>query len=348
MRPKPSLAAKSGVGELAARESEAPNASARERERGELQPPIWPAGLRFCGPYCFLALRTASVDQAAMIAQQSSLSAAKSALENELAALKDVFGKGKKIAPPSTKVQIDVRLDEIVLRALEKKPELRYQQVSEVKTMVETISRSKPNSKPKMSMKRSTVLFTIIAIIIGISLVYKVVQTHRISQSLEPLKAQPARASRQMALRGRFEKRMAQDRSKYTADQLREAENLMRIGDEKYGSPEANESCQTLIKNYPDSDRAGCAMLYLAQMSQGDGRARYLQECIDKYNDCFYGDGVQVGVYARFLMAQDYRGNGERAKADDLFNEIKSKYPDAVDHSGNLLVNLIKANKKLQ
>jgi serine/threonine protein kinase len=46
---------------------------------------------------------------------------------------------GKKIAPPSTKVQIDVRLDEIVLRALEKNPELRYQQVSEVKTGVETI-----------------------------------------------------------------------------------------------------------------------------------------------------------------------------------------------------------------
>ena len=46
---------------------------------------------------------------------------------------------GKRIEPPSTKVQIDVRLDEVVLRALEKKPELRYQQASEVKTLVETI-----------------------------------------------------------------------------------------------------------------------------------------------------------------------------------------------------------------
>jgi serine/threonine protein kinase/signal peptidase I len=45
-----------------------------------------------------------------------------------------------KIEPPSKKVVIDVRLDEVVLRALEKKPELRYQQVSEVKTMVETIA----------------------------------------------------------------------------------------------------------------------------------------------------------------------------------------------------------------
>jgi hypothetical protein len=51
---------------------------------------------------------------------------------------------GKKIEPPSSKVQIDVRLDEVVLRALEKNPELRYQQVSEVKTMVETIVATPP------------------------------------------------------------------------------------------------------------------------------------------------------------------------------------------------------------
>ncbi len=44
-----------------------------------------------------------------------------------------------RFAPPSKKVQIDVRLDEVVLRALEKEPDLRYQQASEVKTQVETI-----------------------------------------------------------------------------------------------------------------------------------------------------------------------------------------------------------------
>jgi serine/threonine protein kinase len=40
---------------------------------------------------------------------------------------------------PSKKVRIDVRLDEIVLRTLEKEPELRYQQASELKTHVETV-----------------------------------------------------------------------------------------------------------------------------------------------------------------------------------------------------------------
>jgi serine/threonine protein kinase/biopolymer transport protein ExbD len=47
---------------------------------------------------------------------------------------------GKRIEPPSKKVSIDVRLDEVVLRALEKKPELRYQQASVLKTQVETIA----------------------------------------------------------------------------------------------------------------------------------------------------------------------------------------------------------------
>jgi len=45
-----------------------------------------------------------------------------------------------KFAPPSRKVQIDVRLDEVVLRTLEKEPDRRYQQASQVKTEVETIA----------------------------------------------------------------------------------------------------------------------------------------------------------------------------------------------------------------
>ena len=45
----------------------------------------------------------------------------------------------EKLQPPSRKVQIDVRLDEIVLRALETKPELRFQTAGEFRTQVETI-----------------------------------------------------------------------------------------------------------------------------------------------------------------------------------------------------------------
>lgn len=47
-----------------------------------------------------------------------------------------------KFDPPSHKVQIDVRLDDVVMRSLSKSPERRYQHVSEVGTRVETIAQT--------------------------------------------------------------------------------------------------------------------------------------------------------------------------------------------------------------
>jgi predicted Ser/Thr protein kinase len=48
-----------------------------------------------------------------------------------------------KFAPPSSrKLEVDVRLDDVVLRTLEKDPERRYQHASQVKTAVDTIAGS--------------------------------------------------------------------------------------------------------------------------------------------------------------------------------------------------------------
>ena len=52
-----------------------------------------------------------------------------------------------KFAPPSRKVQVDVRLDEVVLKTLEKEPGLRYQKVSQVATEVQTISTTPPEKR---------------------------------------------------------------------------------------------------------------------------------------------------------------------------------------------------------
>jgi Protein kinase domain/Biopolymer transport protein ExbD/TolR len=47
-----------------------------------------------------------------------------------------------RLEPPSRKVQIDVRLDAVVLRALEHQPELRYANATEFKTQVESVAAS--------------------------------------------------------------------------------------------------------------------------------------------------------------------------------------------------------------
>ncbi len=68
---------------------------------------------------------------------------------------------GKDLQAPSRKVQIDVRLDEIVLKAMEKNPDLRYQQASVMKTRVDDLGAVAPESnkermEPPVVKNRST------------------------------------------------------------------------------------------------------------------------------------------------------------------------------------------------
>src|ERR1051325_6163158 len=57
---------------------------------------------------------------------------------------------GKPIEAPSKKLHLDVRLDEVVLRALEKEPERRYEAASVLKTEVETIAMGAPPMPPQV------------------------------------------------------------------------------------------------------------------------------------------------------------------------------------------------------
>jgi serine/threonine protein kinase len=49
-----------------------------------------------------------------------------------------------KFAPPSQRAGVDARLDGVVLRAMERQPEQRYQHMSEMKTAVEAVEKSPP------------------------------------------------------------------------------------------------------------------------------------------------------------------------------------------------------------
>jgi serine/threonine protein kinase len=60
-----------------------------------------------------------------------------------------------KFAPPSQKIQVDVRLDEIVLRSLEKEPARRYQHASEVGTDVETVATASVNPTPNQNKNKT-------------------------------------------------------------------------------------------------------------------------------------------------------------------------------------------------
>jgi len=69
-------------------------------------------------------------------------------------------------APPSQRVQVDVRLDQVVVRALQQDPAMRYQQASEIKTDVDVIrttplpkvNKGKAKSAPAAPGQRTTPL----------------------------------------------------------------------------------------------------------------------------------------------------------------------------------------------
>ena len=72
------------------------------------------------------------------------------------------------ITPPSKRVQVDIRIDEIVLRALEKTPELRWQTASEVKTQLATIQEESPvapDMEPSAGWKAAVVALTLMLLL---------------------------------------------------------------------------------------------------------------------------------------------------------------------------------------
>ena len=63
---------------------------------------------------------------------------------------------GKDFVSPSKKVEVDVRIDEMVLRALESEPEKRYQTAGEFRTVVETMTPSSREGESSLDERSST------------------------------------------------------------------------------------------------------------------------------------------------------------------------------------------------
>ena len=166
----------------------------------------------------------------------------------------------------------------------------------------------------------------------------------KLSEIMKPYAEKAENEKRQAAYHGKFEERTGRDLKLYSQQDLNEAEKLYRPANTSH-SEEASKSLEKVIRKYPKCNRAGCSALYLGQRSTGDKKIQYLKLAIDNYGDCFYGDGVQVGAYARYVLAEHYQEIGRKDDAQKLFDEIKKLYPDAIDHSGKWLLGAMKEDK---
>lgn len=162
-----------------------------------------------------------------------------------------------------------------------------------------------------------------------------------LEKQLGPLLAKTGADQERAKLTAKAHDRMRQDLQTHTAEQIGQAEALYQVANKNWRTPEARASLRKMIYQFPRLNRTGCALLYLGQMSEGDEKEKLLKEAIDAHGDCFYGDGVQVGPFARFLLAVYYRDKKETDKAKALFEEVRRDSPEAIDHKGKRLVEQI-------
>ncbi len=162
-----------------------------------------------------------------------------------------------------------------------------------------------------------------------------------LASSTAPAVAKATAEQRVNGQRMKARERMRRDSAVYSREQLREIETLYQVANKQWRSQEGKDSLKKLIEKFAKANRTGCALLYLGQMSKGREREEYLQRAIDGFSDCYYGDGVQVGAYARYYLAHYYKDNGQAEKAQELFKQIISNYPDALNHKGRFLTDFI-------
>jgi len=165
-------------------------------------------------------------------------------------------------------------------------------------------------------------------------------QVQQLAKRVKKLEKVQAK-SRAAELQKRFEARVKIDRTIYSQEERHEIESLYQEANKQRYSVEKQRCLETLIDKFSEANRAGCAALYLGQMTEGQDREAYLRLAINEYSDCWYGDGVQVGAYARFYLAWDYLHSGKTAEAERLFEELRKGFTDAIDHQGLLLFDRI-------
>jgi hypothetical protein len=146
-------------------------------------------------------------------------------------------------------------------------------------------------------------------------------------------------------LRTKAQTRMQRDREVFGAEVFREIEELYQPANQNLRAPGTSERLRELIAKYPTANRSGCALIYLARISEKEEREALLKRAIAEHEDAWFGDGAQVGPFARALLAQHYLETARQADAVALAEQVN---PQAVDHLGNRLVDNLRRLKLLR
>jgi len=229
---------------------------------------------------------------------------------------------GKKIEPPSKKVHIDVRLDAVVMRALENAPELRWQTARELRTQVETLTAdfmSSHSRERNASMKKSAIIITLIIVCAAAAV-------------LAAYRFRPGN-SQQETQQGwnLWQQRKLDDATamfnKAVKDDPKNADAWNGLGWAAFNSGnsgDAEKAFQKVLSINPDHPAAlnGLGQIYLSQKKYGDAE-KYLLQAAPQAPAAWYGLARLYLIQGKFDDAQKWAQQVvDSGQADQIANAM--------------------------
>ncbi|MBI9100329.1 MAG: hypothetical protein JEY91_17735, partial [Spirochaetaceae bacterium] len=141
-----------------------------------------------------------------------------------------------------------------------------------------------------------------------------------------------------------FYSRYAEDQLVFTDQQLNDIETLYSVAINNWNTQMAIDSLISLVENpeYSGANRIGCSLLYLAQMSTDSTEyLNYLLQAFNDGSDSWYGNGVNVGAYACFLLIEYYDSIGNESEYFKYKDILSENYLNYIDHRERYLDNIL-------
>jgi len=181
----------------------------------------------------------------------------------------------------------------------------------------------------------------------------RVAPTQRSMTSTRYLGGQsPETRTRVALLRAKAQEYIEQERTMYSDVELQDMDRLYRSAHHDAFPMllrrDAGPILRKLVAEYPMSTRAGCAVLDLGQLANGEERERYLKQATANHSEAWCESGVQVGALARARLAIYYAELGRLAEAEQLAGEMLAMFPGAIDPSGAPLDDLLRVLRLLR
>ncbi len=112
--------------------------------------------------------------------------------------------------------------------------------------------------------------------------------------------------------------------------------------------PDGEPILREIVTRYPKSNRAGCALIELAQLATGTTREAYLKQAMAEHPDSWFENGVQVAPLAQARLAIHYAGLERLEDAERLAADLSARFPQAIDPSGAPLSDVVRGVRLLR